>query len=136
MKIGDEVYIRGCVDEIRQDTVIIRNDGGYFGTVLSEVIEREPDCFKCKHYFHCCNVDEEHKHDCFEAECFIEDIKELPPKDIPKEPKRGKWIEIIDARKYGNPYIVGFYCSECDTTSIIERDFCPYCKADMRGDTE
>lgn len=42
MKIGDEVYVRGYIDEIRQDTVIIRNDGGYFGTVPSEVVEQEP----------------------------------------------------------------------------------------------
>lgn len=39
MKIGDEVYIHGYVDEIRRDTVIIRNEGGYFGTDLSEVID-------------------------------------------------------------------------------------------------
>lgn len=38
MKIGDEVYIHGYVDEIRKDTVIIRNDGGYFGTVREEVV--------------------------------------------------------------------------------------------------
>lgn len=38
MKIGDEVYIHGYIDEIRKDVVIIRNDGGYFGTVSSEVI--------------------------------------------------------------------------------------------------
>lgn len=37
MKIGDEVYIHGYVDEIRKDTVIIRNDGGYFGTVSKEI---------------------------------------------------------------------------------------------------
>lgn len=37
MKIGDEVYVHGYVDEIRSDVVIIRNDGGYFGTVPSEV---------------------------------------------------------------------------------------------------
>jgi len=42
MKIGDEVYVHGYIDEIRQDTVIIRNDGGYFGTVPSEVIEKKP----------------------------------------------------------------------------------------------
>ena len=36
-RIGDEVYIHGYVDEIRKDVVIIRNDGGYFGTVPSEV---------------------------------------------------------------------------------------------------
>ncbi|MBQ6632286.1 MAG: hypothetical protein IJH55_09395 [Romboutsia sp.] len=37
MKIGDEVYIHGYVDEIRNNTVIIRNKGGYFGTVLEEI---------------------------------------------------------------------------------------------------
>lgn len=37
MKIGDEVFVHGYVDEIRKDTVIIRNDGGYFGTVLDEI---------------------------------------------------------------------------------------------------
>ena len=37
MKIGDEVYIHGCIDEIRGKTVIIRNKGGYFGTVKSEI---------------------------------------------------------------------------------------------------
>lgn len=38
MKIGDNVYVHGYVDEIRKDTVIIRNKGGYFGTVPSEII--------------------------------------------------------------------------------------------------
>ena len=37
MKIGEEVYVHGYIDEIRKDTVIIKNDGGYFGTILSEV---------------------------------------------------------------------------------------------------
>ena len=37
MKIGDHVYVHGIVDEIRKDTVIIRNEGGYFGTVASEI---------------------------------------------------------------------------------------------------
>ena len=44
MKIGDEVYVHGYIDEIRKDTVIIRNDGGYFGTAPSEVAEQEPSC--------------------------------------------------------------------------------------------
>lgn len=42
MKIGDEVYIHGYVDEIRNDTIIIRNDGGYFGTVASEIEPEKP----------------------------------------------------------------------------------------------
>ena len=37
MKIGDEVFVHGYVDEMRKDTVIIRNDGGYFGTDESEL---------------------------------------------------------------------------------------------------
>lgn len=37
MRIGDTVYIRGTVDEIRKDVVIIKNDGGYFATVENEV---------------------------------------------------------------------------------------------------
>ena len=38
MKIGDEIYVHGYIDEIRKDIVIIKNDGGYFGTVPSEII--------------------------------------------------------------------------------------------------
>jgi hypothetical protein len=41
MKIGDRIYVRGYVDEIRKDTVIVRNNGGYFGTIPSEVIMGE-----------------------------------------------------------------------------------------------
>ena len=58
MKIGDRVYVHGYVDEIRTDTIIIRNDGGYFGTVKSEIIEaQKPEdivnvirCKDCKYY--------------------------------------------------------------------------------------
>ena len=41
MKIGDRIYVHGYVDEIRKDCVIIRNDGGYFGTVKSEIVEAQ-----------------------------------------------------------------------------------------------
>ena len=51
MKIGESVYVHGYVDEIRKDVVIIRNDGGYFGTVKSEVIAGVAVlCKDCKHY--------------------------------------------------------------------------------------
>ena len=40
-KIGDRIFVRGYIDEIRKDTVIIRNTGGYFGTDPSEVITGE-----------------------------------------------------------------------------------------------
>ena len=38
MKIGDEVYVHGFIDEIRPDTIIIENRGGYFGTVKNEIV--------------------------------------------------------------------------------------------------
>ena len=43
MKIGDEVYVHGYVDEIRKDVIIIRNDGGYFGTIRNEIRYIEGD---------------------------------------------------------------------------------------------
>lgn len=50
MKIGDEVYIHGYIDEIRNDMVIIRNDGGYFATVRHEIKPNDEDvgrtCYK------------------------------------------------------------------------------------------
>ena len=42
MKIGDRIFVRGYIDEIRKDTVIVRNDGGYFGTIPSEVTRELP----------------------------------------------------------------------------------------------
>lgn len=38
MKIGDRCFVHGYIDEIRKDTVIIKNSGGYFGTDPGEVI--------------------------------------------------------------------------------------------------
>lgn len=60
MKIGDRVFVRGYIDEIRKDTVIIRNAGGYFGTIPSEVITGElpsaqpqiTHCAECIHWKH------------------------------------------------------------------------------------
>ena len=43
MKIGDEVFVHGYVAEIRNDTIIIRNVGGYFGTSRDEVFYYEED---------------------------------------------------------------------------------------------
>ena len=38
MKIGDKVFVFGTVDEIRKDVVIIRNNGGYFGAIKSDIV--------------------------------------------------------------------------------------------------
>lgn len=42
-RIGAEVYIHGYIDEIRKDVIIIRNEGGCFGTVPSEMLYYEED---------------------------------------------------------------------------------------------
>ena len=42
MKIDDEVYVHGFVDEIRDHTVIIHNGGGYFETCKREVSTEFP----------------------------------------------------------------------------------------------
>ena len=51
-KIGDRIFVRGYIDEIRKDTVIVRNDGGYFGTIPSEVTgelpSAQPEIIRCK----------------------------------------------------------------------------------------
>ena len=44
MKIGERVLVQGYVDEIRKDTIIIRNSGGYFGTSPNEI-----DTYKTDH---------------------------------------------------------------------------------------
>ena len=38
LKIGDEIYIRANVNEIRNDYIICENKGGYFGTVREEIM--------------------------------------------------------------------------------------------------
>lgn len=48
-KIGDRIFVRGYIDEIRKDTVIVRNDGGYFGTTWNEVTpSAQPEIIHCK----------------------------------------------------------------------------------------
>ncbi len=42
MKLGDEIYVHGFVDEIRKDCVIVKNKGGYFGTAQEEISEALP----------------------------------------------------------------------------------------------
>ena len=73
MKIGDRIYVRGYIDEIRKDTVIVRNDGGYFGTIPSEVMTGElptaqPEIIRCK--------------DCIKRDiCRTTNIWAVPPDD-------------------------------------------------------
>lgn len=94
MKIGDEVYIHGYIDEIRSDVVIIRNEGGYFGTVPSEIncSEKPNNCETCRHYTLAC--------DLFSEICRYE------PKTEPQTEIR-KDVPVI--------------CAECDHVSIHQK---------------
>lgn len=95
MKIGDEVFVHGYVDEIIQDIVIIRNEGGYFGTVEGEIMENSPPV-------------------------------------TPTE-RTGEWIERIG----GISKELFYQCSKCyGEVDADEFNYCPWCGADMRGDTE
>lgn len=66
------------------------------------------------------------------------EIGELP--SVQPQRKRGKWIKIgKDSRGYTDT----FECSECGELirfmfymDDCEYDYCPYCLADMRGDTD
>jgi hypothetical protein len=71
MKIGDRCFVHGYVDEIRKDTVIVRNDGGYFGTTWNEVTpSAQPEIIRCK------DCKWKNRHNCTRAvEVFIDDDK-------------------------------------------------------------
>ena len=48
--------------------------------------------------------------------------------------KKGKWIEIMDADEFGEPYPCGVRCSECGFCSVNLDNFCPSCGAKMEND--
>lgn len=103
MKIGDKVLVKGIVDEIRKDVVIVRNEGGYFGTVPGEIVgksaEQEPseDCDNdCEHcaYLECpiepMTLDEAIKH--------AEEVAESRCDECGAEHKQlAKWLKELKA---------------------------------------
>lgn len=117
MKIGDRVLIKGIVDEIRKDVVIIKNDGGYFGTVPSEIIDKYAEQEPCE--------------DCDYSEImdWEQDAKTGKAKPIywcerHKEPKTGKWKFVCQHWRK---------CSECGFSHKFAEDwnYCPNCGAKM-----
>lgn len=48
------------------------------------------------------------------------------------ERKHGKWLPLVEADENGEPYQVGFYCSECYNGEVYEPHYCSCCGADMR----
>ena len=161
MKIGDEVYVHGYVDEIRQDTVIIRNDGGYFGTAPSEVAEQETSCRNPRQVDRISRqdaVNEIHKY-------FVEEIDKTPTeidesgdelyadmptvnsllacnkelskriKSLPSaKPKRGKWVDKGDfyiCSECGERMTYAALGSKCSRAYAFMSDYCPHCGARM-----
>ena len=81
MKIGDRCFVHGYIDEIRKDTVIIRNNGGYFGTIPSEVTgelpSAQPEPIKI-------NIDDFNKED---LERFKKELGNTPITVLPAQPE-------------------------------------------------
>lgn len=98
MKIGDTVYIRGTIDEIRKDVVIIKNKGGYFGTVPEEIVPQS---------------DRE----------FIEVMVKYPPPEICTYPEyRGKPYYSILYKENGEE-VVGFGTYKPEVLSEYIRNY-------------
>lgn len=132
MKIGDKVYVRGCVDEIRQDTIIIRNNGGSFGTIPNEVVEQKSseDCISRKAAIDVLDTGLWGVE--WDKALAIAMIKDLPS----AEKKRGEWIvyPLVDAGR------VELECPICGDTSIRAVDckphFCENCGVRLESDDE
>ena len=149
MKIGDEVYVHGYIDEIRQDIIIIRNNGGYFGTFSSEVVKQEP----CEDLISRQNTLDALYDKGLSMTAWGE-LLAMKWSDIQKcieqlpstqpERKKGKWI--IDYKETGR--IWHCHCSNCgkdpqDHIGGTENwwlvrlpKYCPNCGLPMRGDEE
>lgn len=106
MKIGDRVFVHGYIDEIRKDTVIIRNAGGYFGTIPSEVITGELP-----------SVTPKQKRGKWEEKA-VSDEKVIDEWQSARCSACGKYHTV--------PYMYYF----------DNYNYCPNCGADMRGEQE
>ena len=62
-------------------------------------------------------------------------IERLPSADV-VERKRGKWVDVIDANEYGEPYLCGACCSECGLQTVTLSNFCPDCGVNMKNDKD
>ena len=134
MKIGDKVYIRGYVDEIRKDTVIIHNYGGYFGTAASEIIEPERTCSTCRY-----NANEWDEEPC--DSCTSGGSENHWKPIIEPERKKGKWVnEYPNYKSFWARHTVK--CSICGNILDLngvnagrgDANFCPNCGAQMERD--
>ena len=140
MKIGDEVYIHGYVDEIRQNVVIIRNDGGYFGTVPEEIkssseipntcgdaISRQSAIFLTSDLKQDLPDDERiadmvmaHNEGILEYQTQLSLLPSVSPQQ-----RTGRWVKEGQGGRYK------WMCSNCGTHHRALYDYCPSCGTRM-----
>ena len=149
MKIGDRVLIKGIVDEIRKDVVIIKNDGGYFGTVPSEIIDKYADQEPCDDAVSrqaVINMFPKWKFVSYEAYLSstleIEQLPSVIPQEpcddmltayamgvyAGQEPKTGHWIYICNSEVNGLKIVE---CSSCGKRTYGSGKYCPNCGCRM-----
>lgn len=151
MKIGDRVFVHGYIDEIRKDTVIIRNNGGYFGTIPSEVITGElpsaqpmkddtiskqaattiPVMPKEHRHYQTNNLDDAYEQGWTDLQECIENLPTVQPQQM-----KGRWLPDNNFA-----YEMRFVCSVCKESEVVPTigftkykpiwDFCPNCGAKM-----
>lgn len=49
----------------------------------------------------------------------------------PAEPKKGRWVDIVEMDSGGYPFKVGVCCSACGFETSSEDYYCPHCGAKM-----
>ena len=54
-------------------------------------------------------------------------IEKLPSAD----PKKGKWVDIVEMDSGGYPFKVGLCCSVCGAPTLSDDNYCPHCGAKM-----
>ena len=123
MKIGDRCFVHGYIDEIRKDTVIVRNDGGYFGTIPSEVTgelpSAQPEPIKI-------NIDDFNKED---LERFKKELGNTPITVLPAQPEiiRCKDCKYFERRSIHHHGLCDVHCNgvgEKEVTS--EGQYCSW----------
>ena len=62
------------------------------------------------------------------ADGFVDGYK-AGVKDV--DPKKGKWVDIVEMDSGGYPFKVGLCCSVCGAPTLSDDNYCPHCGAKM-----
>ena len=134
MKIGDEVYIHGYIDEIRNDVIIIKNQGGYFGTIKSEEYLTAEESVIVSEIYNAPTIEPKQYYNKGYADAVqdIADVMIRQGKHIASdEPKQGEWKVVYDSKDSDLPMRM---CSECGQKIPITArlNYCFECGTRMR----